>query len=207
MSRGRRPGTPETREAILVAAREAFADKGFRGTTIRGVAAAAGVDPALVHHYFGTKDDLFLAALQVPIDPRQVLPGVIAEGLDGAGERLLSTVLGLWDDPANRLPLVAVIRSALAPEGGTQLLEDSLLRLVLKPLREALPPEEADVRVELFATQMIGLILARYILALEPLASLPREQVVAWVAPNLQRYLTGPLPSSGASTTQEPSEA
>jgi AcrR family transcriptional regulator len=193
-SRGRRPGSPATRGAILEAARESFAAKGFRGTTIRAVAADAGVDPALVHHYFGSKDDLFLAALEVPVDPRQVLPAVLADGLDGAAERLLATVLALWDDPSTSRPLVAVIRSSLAPDTETNLLQDGLLRLILGPLREAIGTEDAGLRTELFGTQMIGLILGRYVLQLEPLASLPRETVVAWVAPNLQRYLTGPLP-------------
>lgn len=192
MSRGRRPGTPETRQAILRSAREAFAAKGFRGTTIRGVASAAGVDPALVHHYFGTKDDLFLAALEVPVDPRSVLPEVLAGPLDTVAERLLTTVLTLWDDPPTRLPLVALVRSSLAPDGPTSLLQDGLLRLVLGPLSETLPDRGVE-RVQLFATQMIGLMIARYVLALEPLASMPRGDVVAAVAPNLQRYLTGPL--------------
>jgi AcrR family transcriptional regulator len=194
MSRGRRPGTTETRSAILEAAREAFAAKGFRGTTIRAVAADAGVDAALVHHYFGTKDDLFLAALEVPVDPRQVLPVVLAGGLDGAAERLLRAVLPLWDDPATRRPLVAVVRSSLSHDTQVNLLQDGLLRLILGPLRDAIGGEDATVRAQLFGTQMIGLILGRYVLALEPLASMPSEQVVAWVAPTLQRYLTGPLP-------------
>ncbi|HSV38236.1 MAG TPA: TetR family transcriptional regulator [Nocardioidaceae bacterium] len=191
--RGRRPGTTETRGAILEAARESFAAKGFRSTTIRAVASDAGVDPALVHHYFGSKDDLFLAALQVPVDPRQVLPAVLAEGLEGAAERLLSTILGLWDDPATRRPLVAVIRSSLSPETEANLLQDGFLRLVLGPLREAIGGDDATIRAQLFGTQMIGLIIARYVLAIEPLASLPRDEVVRWVAPNLQRYLTGKL--------------
>jgi len=190
-SRGRRPGTTETRGAILEAAREAFAARGFRGTTIRGVAADAGVDAALVHHYFGTKDDLFLAALAVPVDPRQVLPAVLAQGLDGAAERLLTTVLGLWDDPTTRRPLVAVIRTSLSPETQANLLQDGLLRMILTPLREVLPAGDSEIRAQLFATQMIGLILGRYVLEFEPLASMPREEIVRWVAPNLQRYLTG----------------
>lgn len=191
MSRGRRPGSPETRDAILEAARESFADKGFRGTTIRAVASAAAVDPALVHHYFGNKQDLFLAALQVPVDPRQVLPPVLADGLDGAAERLLSTVLALWDDWPTRRPLIAVIRSTLGPDGQPNLLQEGFLPLLLKPLGEAIGGDDAPVRAQLFATQMIGLILARYVLVLEPIASLPSEEVVRWVAPNLQRYLTG----------------
>jgi AcrR family transcriptional regulator len=192
MSRGRRPGSPETRGAILESARESFAARGYRGTTIRSVAAEAGVDPALVHHYFGTKDDLFLAALEVPIDPRQVLPMVLAQGIDGAAERLLRAVLPLWDDPATRRPLVTIVRTSLSPDSQANLLQDGLLRLILGPLGEAIGGEDAALRAELFGTQMIGLLLARYVLELEPLASLPREDVIRWVSPNLQRYLTGP---------------
>ena len=107
--------------------------------------------------------------------------------------RLLSTVLALWDDPGTRRPLVTVIRAALSQEGQTTLLQDGFLCLVLGPLRDAIGTPDAEVRAQLFGTQMIGLIVARYVLALEPLASLPRAHVVAAVAPGLQRYLTGEL--------------
>jgi AcrR family transcriptional regulator len=96
--RGRRPGSPDTRAAILVEARALFAAKGYAGTSVRAVATAAGVDAALVHHYFGTKDDLFLAALRAPLDPREVLAPVAAAGVDGAGERLVRIFLSVWDD-------------------------------------------------------------------------------------------------------------
>src|SRR3954463_4488115 len=108
--RGRRPGSPDTRAAILTGARPLFAAHGYAGTTVRKVAATAGVDAALVHHYFGTKDDLFLAALQVPVDPRAVLSEVFAPGPDGAGARLLDAVLSVWDRPEARRPLVTVLR-------------------------------------------------------------------------------------------------
>jgi len=192
--RGRRPGGPDTRGAILLAARRSFADKGFGSTTIRAVAADAEVDPALVHHYFGSKDDLFLAALEIPVDPRALLPTVFEEGLRGAGERLLRIFLSVWDDPGARLPLIALVRSSLAQEGPESLLQQGILRMILEPLRTALPSAEADRRVQLVISQMAGLVMTRYLLALEPLASMPRDEVVAWVAPTLQRYLDGPLP-------------
>ena len=192
--RGRRPGGPDTRGQILAAARESFADKGFGSTTIRGVAADAGVDPALVHHYFGSKDDLFLAALEIPVDPRVLVPTVFDEGVDGAGERLVRLLLSVWDDPATRLPLIALLRSSLVQGTPETLLQQGILRMVLQPMRDALPAEEADRRVQLVICQMVGLVVTRYLLALEPLASMPAEQVVAWVAPTLQRYLDGPLP-------------
>jgi len=192
--RGRRPGGPDTRGQILAAARRSFAEKGFAGTTIRAVAAEAEVDPALVHHYFGSKDDLFLAALEIPVDPRALVPRVFEPGVAGAGERLLRLFLSVWDDPAARLPLIALVRSSLTEEGPETLLQQGILRMVLQPLRAVLPAAEADRRVQLVASQLIGLVMTRYVLALEPLASQPAEDIVAWVAPTLQRYLDGPLP-------------
>lgn len=192
--RGRRPGGPDTRGQILASARRSFADKGFAGTTIRGVAAEAKVDPALVHHYFGSKDDLFLAALEIPVDPRALVPRVFEPGMEGAGERLLRLFLSVWDDPAARLPLIALVRSSFTEETPETLLQQGILRMVLQPLRAALPEAEADRRVQLVVSQMIGLVMTRYVLALEPLASQPAEDIVAWVAPTLQRYLDGPLP-------------
>jgi AcrR family transcriptional regulator len=189
--RGRRPGGPDTRREILDAARESFAQKGFSGTTIRAVAAVAGVDPALVHHYFGSKDDLFLACLQVPVDPRRIVPTVFAEGLDGAAERLLRLFLSVWDDPEKRLPLVALVRGSLGEDRPLNPLRDALFRLVFRSLREELPAADADRRATLVASQMLGLIVARYVLVLEPLSSMSQDEVVAWIAPTLQRYLTG----------------
>ncbi len=192
--RGRRPGGPDTRGQILAAARHSFAGKGFGATTIRAVAADAGVDPALVHHYFGSKDDLFLAALEIPVDPRRLVPQVFEAGLDGAGERLLRLFLSVWEDPHARLPLLALVRSSLGREGDESLLRQGILRMILEPIRSALPTDEADHRMQLVISQMSGLVVTRYLLVLEPLASMPREDLVAWVAPTLQRYLDAPLP-------------
>lgn len=196
--RGRPPrtaeGSTERRDAILAAARELFAGQGFKATTIRGVARAAGVDAALVYHYFGAKDDLFLAALDVPVDPRVVLPVVLEGDLDTVAWRLLRTVLAVWDDPAARLQLSALVRTAMASPAETSALRDALLLLILTPLAERLPGPDPERRAQFVATQMVGLLVSRYVLVLEPLASLPREEVVAWVAPNLQRYLTGEPP-------------
>ncbi len=197
--RGRRRGGPDTRGQILEAARSSFADRGFKGTTIRAVAADAGVDPALVHHYFGSKDDLFLAALEIPADPSKLLSTVLEHGIDGAGERLVRLVLSVWDDPQIRMRLVALVRAGLGHEESQSLLHDGLLRLVLRPLRRALPPEEADRRAQLVATQVLGLLVSRYVLAMQPLASMSVEELVGWVGPTVQRYLDGPLPDTKTS--------
>jgi AcrR family transcriptional regulator len=197
--RGRRRGQPDTRGEILAAARTSFAARGYGATTIREVAAAAGVDPSLVHHYFGSKDDLFRAALEVPVDPRQVVAGVFAEGLDGAGERLLRAILAVWADPERRKPLEALVRSALAPHEGPSLLEEGFVRMIIGPLRELVPKAEAERRGALVASQILGLFLGRYVARLTPLATADDDELVAWVAPVLQRYLTGPPPERGPS--------
>jgi AcrR family transcriptional regulator len=193
VSRGRRPGAPDTRAEVLAAARAAFAEKGFRGTTIRAVASAAGVDPALVHHYFGTKDDLFVAALQIPVDPREVLAPVVAAGPDGAGERLLRTLLSVWDDPELQPGLVALARS-LVSDDSASLVRDGFIPVVVGPVLASLVRDRPEVRIPLVASQIIGLIVTRYVVALPPLALMSSEDVVARVGPTLQRYLTGDLP-------------
>ena len=191
--RGRRPGAPDTRAVILAAAREQFACAGFSGTTIRAVAAAAGVDAALVHHYFGTKDDLFVAALELPVDPRIVLAPVIEQGPDGAAERMLRVFLSVWDDPDHRLPMLGLVRGLLEPSG-QQLMRDGFLDVVIGPIGVALGIDEPERRMPLVASQVLGLITLRYLLEVEPLASMPHDELVATYAPTIQRYLTGPLP-------------
>jgi AcrR family transcriptional regulator len=177
---------------VLAAARTSFAERGFRATTIRAVAAAAGVDPALVHHYFGTKDDLFVAALEIPVDPREVLAPVVAAGPDGAGERLLRAFLGVWDDPAVQPGLLALARSLVADDSGG-LVREGFIPVVVGPVLAALVVDQPEARIPLVASQMIGLVVARYVVAVPEMAQMPAEDVVARVGPVLQHYLTGDL--------------
>jgi AcrR family transcriptional regulator len=160
---------------------------------VRAVAAEAGVDPALVHHYFRTKHDLFVAALELPVDPRVALAPVLDGGLEGAGERLLRVFVSVWDDEDARLSLLGVVRGVFDP-AGRQLVRDGLLGVVLGPLGPALGLDEPKRRLALVASQMIGLVMLRYVLEVEPLASMDTEQLVASYAPTLQRYLADPLP-------------
>lgn len=191
--RGRRPGSPDTRAMILAEARASFAAHGYAGTSVRAVAAAAGVDAALVHHYFGTKEDLFVAALEVRIDPREVLLPVAKGGVAGAGERIMRVFFTVWDDEEARLPLLALVRGVLEP-GGQQLVSDGVRRVVLGPVGAALGIDDAERRMTLVGSQLIGLVMVRYVLAIEPLASAPAELLVATYGPTLQRYLEDPLP-------------
>jgi AcrR family transcriptional regulator len=192
--RGRRPGAPDTRAEILASARALFAARGLGGTSMRAIAAAAGVDPALVHHYFGSKHDLFVAALELPVDPRVVLLPVVEGGLEGAGERLLRVFVSVWDDETARLSLLGLVRGVFEPTG-RQLLRDGLIGVVLGPLGPALGiDDDPERRLALVASQMIGLVMLRYVLEVEPLASMEQDVLVATYAPTLQRYLEGPLP-------------
>ncbi|HEY7222749.1 MAG TPA: TetR family transcriptional regulator [Micromonosporaceae bacterium] len=192
---GRRPGNPDTREAILVAARDAFADRGFDGASIRAIATAAGVDPALVHHYYGSKDQLFLESMRVPIDPGAAISAALGGGVDGAGERLVRMLLTIWDSPAG-IGAAAVIRSAVSNETFARMLREFIARVIMRRIAKSLDldPAEAPMRTGLVATQVAGLILTRYIVQVQPLASAPPEVLVGLIGPTVQRYLTAPLP-------------
>ncbi|WP_448625539.1 TetR/AcrR family transcriptional regulator [Geodermatophilus sp. URMC 64] len=177
---------------MLAAARTAFAERGFDGATIRGIATAAGVDPALVHHYFGSKDKLFLEAVHAPADPEELLPEVLAGGPDDLGRNLLRMFLRVWDGPA-RAGGLALVRSAVGSEWTAKLLREFLVARVLRRVVGTLgyPPAERDARGALVGSQLIGIVMARYVLKLEPIASASRESLVEAYAPTLQRYLTG----------------
>ncbi|SDT29638.1 regulatory protein, tetR family [Friedmanniella luteola] len=194
---GRRPGPSRTREAVLDAARAEFAARGYDAVTLRRVAARAGVDPAMVTHHFGSKSGLFRAVLDVRLDPAAELAAVLTGPLDTVAERLLTRLLVLWDSPAGAATIAAV-RTALQDEDGTALLRDLALSQVLRPLAAALtgPEEERRWRVDLVASQVVGLLMTRYVLGLEPLASARHPALVGALGPTLQRYLTGPLPAA-----------
>jgi AcrR family transcriptional regulator len=195
---GRRPGNQDTRQAILSAARQAFAERGYDGASIRQIATSAGVDPALVHHYFGAKDKLFLATMDSPINPAEVIPKVIEGGIDGIGERLVRTFLGVWDSPAGS-SAAALFRSAMQHEWSARMLREFLVTQVLRRVVSQLPldPAEAPRRAALVASQMAGLVMVRYILKIEPMTTMSQDEIVYSIAPTIQRYLTEPLPSPG----------
>jgi len=191
---GRPPGPSDTRDRILASARELFARNGIDKTSIRAIAAAAGVDAALVHHYFGTKQQLFVAAVRIPIDPMLVIGPLRETPVDELGLTLPSLLLPLWDSEMGS-GLIATLRSLLAGN------EVSLIRSFLQEVvavevgtRVDDPPGSGRIRVQFVASQLVGVVMARYILELEPFKSLPVQQVAETIAPNLQRYLTGDLP-------------
>lgn len=192
---GRRPGNRDTRGEILTAARELFAHNGFQGASIRGVASAAGVDAALVHHYFGTKHELFLATVEIPIDFTAIVSGVAGEGIDGFGERLVRAALTAWESPIQPA-LVAAFRTSIADPDATRTLGEFLTLEVLGRALGALdlPAAQADRRFGLVASQMLGLIVGRYILHLPALVEQSMDDMIASVGVTIQRYLEAPLP-------------
>ena len=190
---GRRAGDSGTREAILAAAREAFGSAGFAGTTIRGVARTAGVDPALVHHFFGSKESLFAAAVELPVDPAVLIPGLLADGVDGLGERLVRTFLAVWDGTPGQGPMLALLRSAVAEETAAQTLR-MLLSSIVGALVAGTGSDSPKLRTSLVVSQMTGLAVARYVIRIEPLASAGPDVLGPVVGATVQRYLVDPLP-------------
>jgi len=189
---GRRPGNQDTRGQIITAARQAFATKGFAGASMRGIAAEAGVDAALIHHYFENKEQLFLATVELPLEMPQKLEEVAAGGLDGIGERLVRTVLGVWDSDLQP-SLIAGIRTTLTDPALTRSVGEFLaLEIIGRVLRrDDLPAEEANRRAGLAASQVLGLVIGRYVLQLPLLVSRRSEDLVLEVGPTVQRYLDG----------------
>ena len=157
------------------------------------------MDPALVHHYFGTKDQLFLSAVRAPFDPATVLPTVLAGGLDGIGERLVRTLLTVWDSPVGATA-AAFVRSAVSNELIAKMMREFIVNRVLRRVMKELDlaPAEGPMRANLVATQVAGLIMVRYIIKVEPLASASPETIVALIGPTVQRYIADPLPASVA---------
>ncbi|MGZ5364548.1 MAG: TetR/AcrR family transcriptional regulator [Mycobacterium sp.] len=194
---GRPPGTSDTRERILTSARELFARNGIDKTSIRSIAADADVDPALVHHYYGTKTQLFAAAIRIPIDPMQVIGPLQQIPVEEIGYTLPLLLLPLWDSEMGK-GFIATLRSILAGSDAwdTSLVRSFLQEVIAKEVGSRVdnPPGSGPIRVQFVASQLVGVVMARYILELDPFKSLPVEQIAETIAPNLQRYLTGELP-------------
>ena len=190
---GRRRGASSAREDILAAARTLFARSGIDGTPVRAIAAEAGVDSALVHHYFGTKRDLFLAAVAIPVDPSIVTDRIAATPDDELGHTIVDTVLHVWHGDFQEAG-VALVRSVVAgPDPGLMrtFVTDVVMRDVAERVDE--PPGSAPIRIALAASQIAGLVLTRYVVGFDAVRAIPREDLVRLVGPTVQLYLTEPL--------------
>jgi AcrR family transcriptional regulator len=194
--RGRRPGGEDTRAAIVEAARGEFAARGYAGTSLRGIARAAEVDPRLVHHYFeGGKSALFAAVMAIPIDPATIIAGVVLGPPEGIGVRVVRTFLTVWDNPEVQPALVGLVRSALADEVLVSQLRDYVYRdlvgqiVAAHPHARTLSAAEQSLRAGLIATQMLGLVVGRYVVELPALAKAPVDTLVERIGPIIQAHL------------------
>lgn len=196
--RGRRPAGEDVRPEILAAARAEFAERGFDGASVRAIARRAGVDPGTVRHHFDGKPALFFAAV-VPdgIDPPVLVARLVAAEPEQRAPLLLHTLLEIWDTPEGAMRLQLALGAANASDSGVREFVAVLQRTVYDALAASLDVDHAAMRVSLIATQLVGLLMARLVMRLEPVASMPREHVVALIAPTLARYLDGPLDVGG----------
>jgi AcrR family transcriptional regulator len=193
MTRGRRPGTSGTREAILASARHQFAERGYDRTSLRAIAAEAGVDPALVTHFFGSKQQLFVEVVEFPFDPAEMLPRVLSGDPEAVGMRVAQLLVSVLEDPEARARVTGIVRAAATEPEAARMVRELLTREVWAPAAALLGVEDAELRMNLVGSQIVGLVMARYIVEAEPLASLSPEELVAAIGPTLQRYLTKPL--------------
>ncbi|MFC0672645.1 TetR/AcrR family transcriptional regulator [Brachybacterium hainanense] len=189
--RGRPRGGTDSRARILAAATEEFGEHGYDRATIRAIAARAGVDPALVHHYFGAKADLFAESIGVPLRPDLDVPRILEGPREEVGERIVRYVLGRLEQPDVRRRTVTVLRAALGAGPMAQPLIGFLSRELIAKVAGATGAEDGPLRANLVASQVVGMVIARYVVRLEPLASASVDEVAALIGPTLQRYLYG----------------
>jgi AcrR family transcriptional regulator len=192
MRTGRRPGDTNTRDAILSAARTVFQSEGYNAATIRGIASHAHVDPALVHHYFGNKRSLFVTAMHLPVDPRQIVEMLVEGDNRTLGLRIGRLFFAIWEGTDTN-PFIALIRSATSHDDAARMLRELVTDEIIGPVAEHIGQADAELRATLVATQMVGIVMLRYIIKLDPLASADPERIVQAIAPTIQRYLTADL--------------
>jgi AcrR family transcriptional regulator len=186
---GRRPGATSSRTAILDAARRRFAAAGYDATSLRAVAADVGVDPAVVVHFFGSKDGLFRAAVGWPFDPAQLASEIGAPAPAALSERIARIFLGFWDDPTTRGSLLALLRSAMTRQESATMLREFAVRQLFSQVTRLVDGQHAELRVDLAAAQLIGVAVLRHALHVEPIASADQDELVAWLAPALDHFL------------------
>ncbi|MBY8338551.1 TetR family transcriptional regulator [Streptomyces spinosirectus] len=191
--RGRRPGDARAKEAILDAARRQFAELGYDRASLRRIAADAEVDAALVSHYFGSKQQLFAAAAPFPMDPEEVLADLLGGPRETIGQRLAQHVLRLTENTEGRQKLTGLMRAAASEEAAARMVRDRITGAMLLPLAKGLDAPQAELRAALAASQMVGLIMARHVVGVQPLLDSGTDVLVAAIGPVLQRYLTEPI--------------
>jgi len=189
--RGRRPGGTDTREALISAAREVFTEQGYDGATVRAIAAKAGVDAAMVNHWFGGKEGLFgEAVLKLPFNPQEIIDVILAADPSDIGEAIVRTFLNRWDTTGGGV-FTALMRSVTSHDEAATMLRDIFLKLVFKQVIGKMAPDNHEFRATLVATQLVGMGMVRYVAHFEPMASADIDTVAAAIAPTIQRYISG----------------
>ncbi len=192
--RGRRPGDSGTKEHIRAEARRQFGARGYRATTLRSVASGAGVDARLVLHYFGSKEELFKASVELPLDPELVVQRAFRDGVDGIGVNVAALLFEVLEDPRRRQPMLAILRATLAEPEATPLIREVLLDQLLRPIARRVGGDEPELRAGLVASQVVGVEVVRYVVGLPQMAEVSPERLAAILAPVIQHYFTDPLP-------------
>src|SRR6478609_2720807 len=187
--RGRRPGGPDTRTVIVDAARSSFAANGYDKASLRGIARDAGVDPALVHHYFDGKAALFAETMAVPVNPSELIERVLDGARDRLGWRLVDTFLTVWEPPERREALVALVRSSMTSEEAARMVREFLGREVFGRIATSTGAADPQLSGSLAASQMIGLVIARYVVRVPGVATASRAELIERLGPVLQGYL------------------
>ncbi len=188
---GRWRSGAESKQRILETARVLFRQHGYGGTTVRAVAAEAGVDPAMVFYFFGTKQGLFGAAIEMSATLPTAIEAIFTGGLDGIGERVVRTLLENMDR-SDRTPLAMLTRSAPTHDQSETLLREFIDREITGRLTAMLDTPDAALRAGMVNVQLLGLTVARYIVRIEPIASASADELVARFGPVVQHCLTGP---------------
>jgi AcrR family transcriptional regulator len=191
-------GTDEVRDAVLDSARAAFHSRGYMKTTVKGVAAAAGVAPEVVQRYWGSKEKLFAAAMKLPFDPATAVPELVAPGLEGMGERLVRTTLDTLGDPEVRDDLIALFRAGASTTKAAAGLQTFFEDSILDRLARTIGVPDARLRVSLISAYLIGVTMNRFVIKMEPLASMPEDDLVRIVAPTVQAWLDPSIPLPGS---------
>ena len=202
---GRRPGPTTTREAIAEAARRQFAELGYDRATMRGIAGEAGVDAALVVRFYGSKDALFQEVMALPPAVAEAIAGLADGPRATVGRRLAEAIVGMLENPQSRSIVVGRIRSASSHPDAAALVRETVTR-DLGRLVAAVTDDEPENRAVLVGSQVVGLALARHVVRVEPLASLPAADVIDYIAPVFQHYLVGPLRSASVASSATPSK-
>lgn len=195
---GRRPGSAGTREQIVAAAREVFSERGFDGATVRLVAARAGVDAALIYHYFGSKQQLFVASMEIPFDWATAFPALLGGPREEVGERLVRLMLGFWEDPAIKPRFMGVVRSAATDPEAAAMVRRLLVEGPVLALARSVGAPDGELRAMLAASHIMGIALLRYILRIEPIASADVDTLATLVGPAVGAYLVGAPSGPGA---------